>query len=80
MFHVYILRSLRDGSHYIGQTSDLARRVEQHNIGACGFTSRHFPYELIHYETYETRGEATTRERFLKTREGHLELKEKGIL
>lgn len=80
MYFVYILRSLRDGSHYIGQTSDLARRVEQHNIGACGFTSRHFPYELIHYETYETRGEATTRERFLKTREGHLELKEKGVL
>lgn len=80
MFFVYVLRSLRDGSHYTGQTSDLARRVEQHNMGACGFTSRHFPYELIHYETFETRSEAIQRERYLNTREGRLELKEKGIL
>ncbi|MGB7061933.1 MAG: GIY-YIG nuclease family protein [Candidatus Zixiibacteriota bacterium] len=70
MFYVYVLRSSVDGNLYIGQTSDLEKRVALHNEGRIRSTSRRCPLELVHVEEYETRGEAIKRERFLKSIKG----------
>ena len=76
MFHVYILRSLGNGRLYVGHTSDLVRRLKEHN-GACGgaYSRSHGPWELRHSETHATRSAAMRRERFLKSISGSREKK-----
>jgi putative endonuclease len=64
---VYILKSLRDGSFYIGYTSDLKRRFKEHNNGKSIFTKNKLPYELIFYEAFANRKDAESRENYLKS-------------
>lgn len=47
MFHVYILKSKKDNSLYIGHTNDLARRIAEHNYGHTRSTRSKRPYELL---------------------------------
>ena len=68
---VYILKSDRDGSLYVGQTCDLTRRLFQHNdVSGTGFTSSLGPWEVIYTETHRTRSDAVRRERYLKSPDG----------
>ncbi|HEX3071992.1 MAG TPA: GIY-YIG nuclease family protein [Ignavibacteriales bacterium] len=76
----YILKSLSDNSHYYGQTENLQKRVEEHNLGLSGYTKKHIPWKLIYYEEFSTRSEAMKREKFFKSIEGHKWLKENGII
>ena len=47
MFWVYILRC-SNGSYYVGSTSDLERRIAEHQDGTyCGWTARRRPVELV---------------------------------
>ncbi len=80
MFYVYILKSISNGSHYYGQTENLRKRVEEHNLGLSGYTKKHMPWELIYFEEYPTRSKAMIREKFFKSFDGHKWLKEKGII
>ncbi len=66
MFYVYILRSDKDDSFYIGQTNDVNKRLNFHNLGLSRYTSRKLPWKLVYIEEYKTRKEALKRERFLK--------------
>ncbi len=66
MFFVYILMSEVDSSFYIGQTNDLNKRIEYHNLGLSKYTSRKKPWKVVYFEKYSTRKEAIKRERFLK--------------
>jgi putative endonuclease len=54
--------------YYIGQTSDIKKRLEEHNINSKeSFTSKYRPWELkIAIEAGETRSEAMLLERFIK--------------
>ena len=79
MFFVYVLKSLKDGRFYTGQTKDLNRRLAEHNAGRANFTRHHGPYELIHFETYDSRTEAMQREIYLKTGKGREELEKLGL-
>ena len=63
---VYAIRCDND-SIYIGQTSDLFRRWEEHRKGRARWTAAHKPIEIIHHEEFATREEAEERERWLKT-------------
>jgi putative endonuclease len=66
-YFVYILASRRNGTLYIGITSDLARRMFEHKSGAIpGFTRRYRVNLLVYYEAYEEIGLALQRERNLK--------------
>jgi putative endonuclease len=66
-FFVYILASQRNGTLYVGQTSDLARRMQQHRTKALGgFTAQHDATRLVHFETFEALEPAWFRERTLK--------------
>ncbi len=63
---VYILKSEVDGSFYVGYTSDIQRRVEQHNSGRSSYTSRKIPWKLVYTEVFEHKSDALKREKFLK--------------
>jgi putative endonuclease len=66
-FYVYILANRRNGTHYIGMTDDLAKRIWQHRTGAIpGFTKRYGVKIFVWYEVHETRESAFTREHQLK--------------
>lgn len=66
MFFVYILKSKRNESIYIGYTSDLKRRFEEHNNKKNKSTKHNAPFELIYYEAYKSKTDARYRENNLK--------------
>lgn len=70
MFYVYILRSLKDKSLYIGYTPDLKLRLVKHNKGQVVSTKHKTPWIVIYYEAYLNRKDATGREKFLKSGSG----------
>jgi putative endonuclease len=70
MFYVYILQSIKDKTLYKGCTSDLRRRLKEHNTGKGFYTSQHYPYKLIYYEAYLLKEDAEAREKYLKTSMG----------
>jgi putative endonuclease len=64
---VYMLASQRNGTLYVGVTSDLIKRVWQHkNDLAVRFSSRHDAHTLVWYERHETMESAILREKLLK--------------
>mgnify|MGYP002779318398 CR=1 FL=1 len=66
-YHVYILASARNGTLYVGVTSDLAARIWQHRSGATpGFASRYGVYRLVHVEAFLDVNEAILREKRIK--------------
>jgi putative endonuclease len=70
MYYVYILRSLKDGKHYIGSTDNLARRIKEHNMGKTISLKRRLPLKLIYQEEYPTRVKAAKREKIIKRYKG----------
>ena len=75
MFSVYVMRSFKDGKQYTGWTSDLQRRLREHNAGKTESTKRRRPLVLVHSESFDAKDEAEKRERFLKSGRGREELK-----
>ena len=64
---VYILASERNGTLYIGVTSDLIVRMWQHkNDVVEGFTQKYGVHRLVWYEPHATMESAITREKALK--------------
>lgn len=66
-YYVYILTNEKNGTLYIGITSNLIKRIQQHrNKIADGFTKRYNIYKLIYYEQTENINSALIREKALK--------------
>ena len=66
-YYIYILASQRNGTLYIGVTSDLARRIWEHkNKSIPGFTSKYRVDKLVHVEEFDDIGFALQREKCLK--------------
>ncbi len=64
---VYILASGRNGTLYIGVTSDLTKRIWAHkNKTLKGFTSRYEVFDLVYYEAHASMEAAILREKQLK--------------
>ena len=70
IYWVYILRSDRDPRLYTGVTSDLPRRLREHNAGKVRSTRARRPLSLEYTEVYRTKNEALARETYFKTPEG----------
>lgn len=66
-YYVYILQSKNNNSFYIGYTSDLRKRLKEHNSGKNSATRPFKPYKLIYYEAYLDRIDAKRREIYLKS-------------
>jgi len=74
-YYVYILKSLKNDSFYIGYTLDLVKRLKQHNNGESLATKPYRPYKLIFYEAFLNRIDAKNREKFLKSGYGRRSIK-----
>ena len=65
---LYILASRRNGTLYVGVTSDLSRRAWEHKTGIVeGFTKRYGVQLLVYAEFHATMEEAILREKRIKT-------------
>jgi putative endonuclease len=66
-FYVYIMASKRNGTLYIGVTSDLVQRVWQHKSDKVeGFTKKYSVHDLVFFEEHCDAENAITREKRLK--------------
>jgi len=77
-WYVYVLRCA-DGSFYTGSTTDIERRIAQHNgemAGGARYTRARQPVERVHCERYSSRSAACKREAYIKS----LQRKEKEHL
>ena len=64
---VYIMANQRNGTLYVGVTSDLVKRVWQHRTHATeGFTDKYKVTSLVWFEQHETMESAITREKAIK--------------
>lgn len=68
MFYVYILKSRKDDKLYIGSSSDLKRRLKEHNSGLVESTKSRIPFKLVYFESYASEDDARHREHNLKLR------------
>lgn len=66
MYYLYLLRSKKDQKLYIGFTSNIEKRLTQHNDGEVLSTKDRRPLELIYIEGYKSLKDARKRERNLK--------------
>jgi putative endonuclease len=67
---VYVLKSENDEKRYIGLTTNIDRRLWEHNSGLVKSTRNRRPLNMVYKEVYATKGEAQARERFFKTGKG----------
>ncbi|MCH8104745.1 MAG: GIY-YIG nuclease family protein [Proteobacteria bacterium] len=66
-YYTYILASKRNGTLYIGVTSDLIKRVWQHRNSLVGsFTQKYGVHNLVYFEQHEDIESAIHREKRLK--------------
>ena len=61
---VYILEC-SDGSYYVGSTTNLKLRLQEHSEGKSTYTSAHLPVKLVYTEEYEDEHQARMREQQL---------------
>lgn len=70
MFVVYALKSMTRKYIYVGITSDIDRRLHEHNSGYEKTTKPYSPFSLLYTQLLETRVEAREREKYLKSGQG----------
>ncbi len=76
MFWTYLLENQNDKSWYIGYTSNLKRRLAEHQNGYGAQTTKNkINWQLIYCEGYKNKKDAEGRERFLKSGSGRKFLK-----
>jgi len=77
-YFVYVLE-LSSGKKYVGQTSNLTRRLEEHKSGRGRFTRKYEVKKLLYFEQCNSRSEALKREKYLKSGQGRAWLKQNLI-
>jgi len=66
-YYVYAIKSLVKSYIYVGLTSSIEKRLNQHNKGQNRSTKAYRPFRLIYTEAFKTRGEARIKEIYLKS-------------
>ena len=66
MYFVYLLKSIHYNQLYIGSTSDLDKRLMEHNNGENVSTDRYKPWKIVYYEAFQAEKLARMREKSLK--------------
>ena len=67
MHYVYILWSKKDGKWYTGGTSNLRKRLQEHNKNRVIATKNRGPFELVYYEACKNQQDSYQREKYLKS-------------
>lgn len=66
-YYIYILASKRNGTLYVGVTSDIIKRVWQHKEKMIdGFTKRYVVDKLVYFEQFDDPEHAIKREKRIK--------------
>lgn len=63
---LYILKSLKNGSFYIGSTNNLVERVKQHKTGKSKYTKNVLPVGLVYNQKFKDLKTARRAEWWLK--------------
>lgn len=72
MWYVYLLLSdAVEGQRYIGLTTDLERRLAEHNSGKSTHTSKFRPWRIMTYVAFTDENKAIAFEHYLKSGSGH---------
>lgn len=72
VYYVYLIESLSaQGERYVGMTTDLKRRLREHNHRKSCHTAKFCPWKLITYVAFTDRAKAEDFERYLKSGSGH---------
>ena len=72
MIYVYLINSLsHPNQRYVGRTSDLKRRLAEHNSGKSPHTSKFTPWQLSTYIAFSDASQAAAFELYLKSGSGH---------
>ncbi len=79
VYTVYVLQSEVDGSFYKGMTSDIGKRLNQHNSKKTKSTKSKTPWTVVYTEAYTDVMEARLREKYFKTAAGRRFLKKNII-
>ncbi|MGE0569411.1 MAG: GIY-YIG nuclease family protein [Bacteroidia bacterium] len=74
-YYVYILLSDSFKKTYVGYTSDLAKRLNQHNSKKVPYTSRFTPWKIIYSESLDSKENAMKREKYFKSGAGRRQMK-----
>jgi len=70
-YYVYILKSIKDSSKsYIGFTTDINRRLTEHNNKTQNYSKRYAPWEIKNYITFCDKEKAFKFEKYLKSGSG----------
>jgi putative endonuclease len=64
--YCYILYSQKLNKYYVGSTSDIERRLDEHNRGKEKFTRTGMPWVLVFKEAFESLQNARRREQYIK--------------
>ena len=71
MYYVYIIRSIKDPEQiYVGYTSDLKKRLSNHNCGTTPHTEKYAPWELEVCIGFRSPEKAFEFEKYLKSGSG----------
>lgn len=71
MYYVYILRELKTNRRYVGYTSNLRKRLEEHLKGQSRYTKTRGGYSLEWYCGMNNKESAIRFEKYLKSSSGH---------
>ena len=72
MYYVYLIESVSaQGERYLGMTTDLKERLQEHNAGKSFHTSKFRPWKLKTYIAFTDWAKAGAFERYLKSGSGH---------
>ena len=77
MYYVYILKSEKDNTLYIGKTNNVIRRLAEHNSGHSMSTKSKRPYQLLETIPCATQGDAIGMEKEYKKGYKREEIKRK---
>ncbi len=76
-WYVYFLKSLiKDNWIYVGSTSNLEKRLKEHNSKKVLATKAYSPHSIIYTEQFDNEREARQREKYFKYWKGRIEKKE----
>ena len=70
MFYVYVITIKIRNYIYVGISNNFQRRIKEHQQRKSSTTRAYRPFDLLLIETFETRGNAREREKYLKSGRG----------
>ena len=69
-YYVYILKSINFDKYYVGYTTNINRRLNEHNSKSQIYSKNYAPWDLVTYTSFTNKQKATNFETYLKSHSG----------